>query len=68
MQNKERKEKTNKKKMIFEDDIKMEISELEKEYRELTKSLKEYKGSIYEKEDWDRRTEIIRRISILRLI
>ena len=52
-------------KLIYLEDMKSEIKDLEKEYNELTEELKEYPGNCYAQENWDRRLEVIIRIKKL---
>jgi len=56
------------KKEIYTNDIKNEIKELETEYKELIKDYKEYGNNCYATEDFNRRTEIIRRLKILKIL
>ena len=55
-------------KEIYTNDIKNEIKELETEYKELIKDYKEYGNNCYATEDFNRRTEIIRRLKILKIL
>ena len=53
-------------KEIWTDDVVAEIKALEKEYGELMNDYKNYGNNCYAEEDFNRRTEIIRRLKILK--